>query len=138
MVKVLDYYSKKWERKRFILIGYSFGSEIIPFIVTRLPGEIKSKVEASVLLSPTASTDFEIHLSNMLGMETHKNTYNVVDEIKKDKSDNVLVIYGKDEKSPVPKLLNGTNVKIRYIPGDHHYQYNQSVIVQTMKDNRAF
>jgi type IV secretory pathway VirJ component len=138
MAKVLDYYGKKWESKRFILIGYSFGSEIVPFIINRLPEPIKSEVEASVLLSPTATTDFEIHLSSMLGMESRQNTYNVIDEIKKEQSNNVLVIYGKDEKSPVPKQLNKTNVKIRYIPGDHHYQYNQSIIVQAMKDNRIF
>jgi type IV secretory pathway VirJ component len=138
MVKVLDYYGKKWEKKRFILIGYSFGSEIVPFIVNRLPERIKSEVEASVLLSPTATTDFEIHLSSMLGMGSRQNTYNVIDEIKKEQWGKVLVIYGKDEKSVVPKQLNGTDVKIRYIPGDHHYQYNQTIIVQTMKDNRAF
>ena len=138
MAKVLDYYGKKWERKQFILIGYSFGSEIVPFIVSRLPVEIKSKIEASVLLSPTPTTDFEIHISSMLGLENRHNTYNVIDEIRKEKTDNVLIVFGKDEKSLVPKQLAGTDVKIRYIPGDHHYQYNESLIVQTMKDNKVF
>lgn len=135
MSKVLEYYCKKWEIKKIILMGYSLGSEIIPFIVTRLPEGIKSKVEASVLLSPTSSTDFEIHLSNMLGLHNRQNTYNVIDEIRKENMGNVLLIFGKDEKSPVPEQLTGTSVKIRYIPGDHHYQYKQSLIVQTMKEN---
>jgi type IV secretory pathway VirJ component len=138
IAKVLGYYGKKWERKRFILLGYSFGSEIVPFIVTRLPEEIKSKIEASVLLSPTATTDFEIHISSMLGMENRQNTYNVIDEIRKEKTGNVIIIFGKDEKSVVPKQLTGTAVKIRFIPGDHHYKYNQPLIIQTMKDNKAF
>ncbi|MCX6332869.1 MAG: virulence factor [Bacteroidia bacterium] len=138
VAKVLDYYSKKWERKRFILMGYSFGSEIVPFIVSRLPEDLKSKIEASVLLSPTATSDFEIHISDMLGMENRKNTYKVIDEIRKEQTGKILLIYGKDEKSAVPKQLTGTAAKIRYIPGDHHYQYNQAVIVQTMKENIAF
>ena len=137
MANALAYYGKKWERKRFILMGYSFGSEIVPFIVTRLPEDIKSKVEASVLLSPSPTTDFEIHISSMLGLGNRRNTYNVIDEIRKEQSGNVLIIFGKDEKSPVPKQLTGTTVRIRFIPGDHHYQYNQSLIVQTMKDNKV-
>lgn len=137
MAKVLDYFAKKWERKRFILIGYSFGSEIVPFIVNRLPEPIKSEVEASVLLSPTTDTDFEIHLSNMLGVDNRQKTFNVIDEIRKEQSGNVLIIYGKDKKSPVPGLVKGTAVRIMYIPGDHHYQYNHSLIVQTMKANKV-
>jgi type IV secretory pathway VirJ component len=74
----------------------------------------------------------------MLGMESRQNTYNVIDEIRKEKTGNVLVIFGKDEKSQVPKQLTGTSVKIRFIPGDHHYQHNQSIIIQTMKDNKVF
>jgi type IV secretory pathway VirJ component len=135
MAKVLGYYSKKWERKRFILIGYSLGAEIVPFIVTRLPEEIRSKITASVLLSPEATTDFEIHISSMLGMRNRQNTYNVIDEINRLQTGNVLAIFGEDEKTQVPKQLTGKAVKIRFIPGDHHYKFDLPLIIKTMRNN---
>jgi type IV secretory pathway VirJ component len=135
MAKVMDYYSKKWERKRFILIGYSLGAEIVPFIVTRLPEEIRSKITASVLLSPEATTDFEIHISSMLGMRNRQNTYNVIDEINRVQTGNVLAIFGEDEKTQVPKQLTGAAVKIRFIPGDHHYKFDLPLIIKTMRNN---
>jgi len=138
IINVLNFYSREWKRERFILIGYSLGAEIVPFITSRLPGEMRTKVNLSVLLSPETNTDFEIHLSNMLGIGNRQNTYQVMDEIVKSQAVPTLIIIGEGEKTSVPELLAGTTVKIKKIPGDHHYRNNSALIVQTMKDNKAF
>jgi len=138
IARALDFYGKEWGREKFVLIGYSLGAEIVPFIVTRLPEEIKSRIESAVLLSPATTTDFEIHISNMLGMGNKQNTYNTIDEIVKMQSVPTLLIFGDGEKTQIPELLNGIPVIIRKIPGDHHYKFNLPLIMQTMKDNKAF
>jgi type IV secretory pathway VirJ component len=135
---ILGYYSKEWGQNRFLLIGYSLGAEIVPFIVTRLPEEMKLNVNSAVLLSPETSTDFEIHISNMLGMGNRQNIYNVENEILKMQSVPTLCIFGDGEKSPFPHILAKTNVKVAILPGDHHYKNNLTLIVKTMKDNKAF
>jgi len=138
IARALDFYGKEWGREKFVLIGYSLGAEIVPFIVTRLPEEMKSRIESAVLLSPATTTDFEIHISNMLGMGNKQNTYNTIDEIVKMQSVPTLLIFGDGEKTQIPELLNGIPVIIRKIPGDHHYKFNLPLIMQTMKDNKAF
>jgi type IV secretory pathway VirJ component len=138
VAKTLSYYSKEWGRERFLLIGYSLGSEIVPFIVNRLPQELKSRITLSLLLSPETTTDFEIHISNMLGMGNRQNVYNVLDEIIKMHAVPTLIIYGESEKTKIPELLTGTSVYIKKIPGDHHYKFNVPLIVRTMKDKKAF
>lgn len=134
----LIYYGNQWKKNRFILIGYSFGAEVVPFIINRLPVELRSKVVSAVLLSPDTFTDFEIHISNMLGMGNRQNTYNVTGEIIKMQSVPTLCIFGQNEKSPVPAMLAKTTVKIAQLPGDHHYKSNLQLIVKTMKDNKVF
>jgi type IV secretory pathway VirJ component len=136
--KVISYYGKLWNKKNIMLIGYSLGSEIVPFIVNRLPEEMRSRVISAVLLSPETYTDFEIHISNMLGMGNSENTYNVVQEIVKMKNVNTILIFGDGEKSKVPGLLSGKPVKISLIPGDHHYKSNVQLILQTIKNNNAY
>jgi type IV secretory pathway VirJ component len=74
----------------------------------------------------------------MLGMGNHHNTYNVIDEIIKMQVVPTLIIFGEGEKTQVPVLLAKTTVKIRTIPGDHHYKFNLPLIIQTMKDNKSF
>jgi type IV secretory pathway VirJ component len=135
--KSLIKYSIEWGRERFLIIGYSLGAEIVPFIVTRLSEEML-QITSAVLLSPETTTDFEIHISNMLGMGNRQNTYNVTEEIIKMQKTPTLIIYGQGEKPTIPGLLKGTAVKINYIPGDHHYKFNVPLIIQTMKDNKSF
>jgi type IV secretory pathway VirJ component len=138
IAKALNFYGNEWGRKKFVLIGYSLGAEIVPFIVNGLPDDVKSRVESAVLLSPATTTDFEIHISNMLGMGNRQNTYNTIDEIIKMQSIHTLIIFGDGEKTEIPGLLSTTSVVIRKIPGDHHYKFNLPLIMQTMKDNKAF
>jgi type IV secretory pathway VirJ component len=138
IAKTLSFYGKEWGKNRFVLIGYSLGAEIVPFIVNRLSEEMKSRIASAVLLSPASTTDFEIHISNMLGMGNRQNTYNVMDEIFKMQLIPTLIIFGEGEKTTIPGLLTKASVTVRIIPGDHHYKFNLPLIIKTMKDNRAF
>lgn len=134
----LNFYSSEWERKNLVFVGYSLGAEVLPFIISRLPEDIKSRISLSVMLSPSATTDFEIHFSDMLGIDNKHNTYKVVDEILRNKSIPALCIFGSEEKTSVPSMLKDTRVKIAIIPGNHHYNFDSSLIIKTMKDNGAF
>jgi type IV secretory pathway VirJ component len=138
MSGILNYYGKEWGIDRFVIIGYSLGAELVPFIVNRFPEQMRSKIVSTVLLSPASTTDFEIHISNMLGIGNRQNTYNVTEEIIKMQSIHTLCIFGENEKTTIQGLLKGTSVKIRLVPGDHHYKFNLPLIIQTMKDNKAF
>lgn len=135
---VLRQYGRKWNKNRFVIIGYSQGAEIVPFLITRLPEDLRSNVLSAVMLSPETYTDFEIHITNMLGLGSSKNIYSVIDEINKIQKIVKLCIFGESEKTPVPGLLKGTSTLVSIIPGDHHYKNNTALIVKTMKDNNAF
>jgi type IV secretory pathway VirJ component len=138
MAEILNFYSNEWGKNQFIIIGYSQGAEVIPFIISRFPDQLKTKVSAVVMLSPETYTDFEIHITNMIGLGSRQNKYNVIDEIKKLQKINILSIYGDGEKSPMPDLLKAALTKVVFIPGDHHYHANATLIVKTMKDNKVF
>jgi len=138
MAEMLNFYGHEWGKSQFIIIGYSQGAEIVPFLVTHFPDPLKSRVISAVMLSPATTTDFDIHITNMLGLGNRQNTYNVIGEINKMPKTNTLCIFGEGEKTTVPGLLKGTSVKISFIPGDHHYHGNAALIVKTMKDSNIF
>ena len=62
-IALLEEYTAIWKKKNILLCGYSFGADVMPFIYNRLPGVLKEKVTRIQLLSPSAYTDFEIHVS---------------------------------------------------------------------------
>jgi type IV secretory pathway VirJ component len=71
----------------------------------------------------------------MLGVGNKQNTYNTIPELLKMQNIPTLLIFGDGEKTKVPGLLSGTNMKIIKIPGDHHYKSNLPLIMQTISDN---
>jgi type IV secretory pathway VirJ component len=134
----LSYYCREMQKQNIVFIGYSLGAELLPFIINRLPSEMKDRVKMYVLLSPASTTDFEVHLSDRLGISNSHDTYLVIEEIRKIPLIPAVCIFGSEEKTNVPSMLSGTKVKIIIIPGDHHYKFDSDLIVKTMKANNAF
>lgn len=105
---------------RWAMVGYSFGADITPFVVNRLPDSLRSKLTASVLLSPSTSTDFEIHLSDMLGIGK-KRSMDVIREINRMGDLSVIILGGDDETSFPFSQIKLTHFRHELIKGDHHY-----------------
>src|SRR3954464_9991967 len=120
---LLRRYMRSWSRQRIILVGYSLGADVLPFVQTRLDEDVKNKASHVVLLSPSATTDFEVHVFYSSKGES------VPAEINK-LTKPTLVIFGNTEKNILDKGISNKNVTIIRIPGDHHYNDDVAYLVQ--------
>ena len=68
-------------QKTFILVGYSFGASVVPFTAANLSEALKEKLKGVYALSPDVKADFEIHISDMLSLESSKDNYDVISEM---------------------------------------------------------
>lgn len=119
----------KRKSAQLVLIGYSFGADVMPFIVNKLPAAVQQRIKSVILLSPGATTDFEIHWSDMLGMDK-KRSMDVVAEVAKLRA-NTVILAGSDEKS-VYQSKAKTNYHLEILPGGHHYDDNTDELVKVM------
>ena len=131
---LLEFYSRTWGKSEFIIMGYSQGAEVVPFVFNRLPEEMKQKTKSIIMLSPEETTDFEVHISNMLGLGNKQNTLDVISEISKIKNKRQICIFGENEKTKVPLLIKNSNIEFVYVPGDHHFKGNASLIVEKIRE----
>ncbi|NCU04607.1 MAG: virulence factor family protein, partial [Chitinophagaceae bacterium] len=115
-----------------VLVGYSFGADVMPFIVNHLATVIQQKLSSVVLLSPSSSTDFEIHVSDMWG-ESKTRAMNVVAEINRMASPKTLIIFGADEDGVLSPEIQLKNVTIQTLPGSHHFDGNISEVVAAIR-----
>lgn len=67
LATVMEHYQAQWRRTRVILIGYSFGADALPFLVTRLPALLLRRVDRVVLLGLSDTAALEFHMSSWLG-----------------------------------------------------------------------
>ncbi len=137
ITRLLNHFSEIWQKDKFILMGYSMGAEVLPFIYEQLSENIKEKVENVILLSPDEHADFEIHITNMMGIGNSHNTFDVGKELIKISHEvPILIITGKSEDSPFPSILSSTNIQFETVPGDHHYNNDSFVIANVLKKDK--
>jgi type IV secretory pathway VirJ component len=128
IVKALQYYLKQWNKESFIICGYSFGADLVPFILTRLPADLDPMLKGAVMLSPDPLADFEIHIADMLHMASRKEKYDVPGELKKLVTKHVTCIFGEEEDKDDQKLFKESGAEIKLLPGTHHYNNNYDAI----------
>jgi type IV secretory pathway VirJ component len=63
---LMAHYLMQWRRTRVDLVGYSFGADVLPFVVNRLPAAMAARVSTITLVEPSQTATFEIHLSDWL------------------------------------------------------------------------
>ncbi len=119
------------ENQQIILLGYSFGADVAPFIVNILPATIKSKLVSVILLSPETTTDFEIHWMDMV-WTNKKRSMNVVAEINKMTVPKTTTIFGNSENDFPVKDIKIKNYNNHILPGGHHFDGNTDEVAKTI------
>jgi len=66
LTRLLRHYTDAWHVRHVLLIGYSHGANILPFMVSRLPGDLRSRIDLVALLGLEPRASFEFHLEDMV------------------------------------------------------------------------
>jgi type IV secretory pathway VirJ component len=69
MTRALRKYLGDWQTPRVLLVGYSFGADVLPFVYNRLPADLQSQVAGIALLAIGERADFEVHVAGWVGVE---------------------------------------------------------------------
>ena len=111
--------NKQWKKKSIVLIGYSFGADVAPFMLTHFSPALQAKVNHLILLSPSTKTDFEVHVMQMLGWgkDAGESVPAEINKILKP----VTIFVGDDEKEFPFSQLTIKNKQVIKMPGGHHY-----------------
>lgn len=123
-LKIIAKYDQEWRRQRIVLVGFSFGADIIPFLVNRFPVTIQSRLLAVILISPSKTGDFEIHLSDMLSLGIAKGPYNVIREIQASNFKNYTALFGGDEDKTLQMDFDQVHVHVEQLPGSHNFNHD--------------
>lgn len=111
--------NKGWKKKNVVLIGYSFGADVAPFVLTHFSAALSNRINHLILLSPSAKTDFEIHVLQMFGWGKNEGE-SVPSEINKIVK-RVVIIVGDDENEFPFDQLTIKNKQVIKMHGGHHY-----------------
>lgn len=124
-----NYLENKFQNKKeqpFILVGYSFGADILPFVINQLTDSLKEKLVSVILLSPSISTGLHIHKDNKI------RSMDVLAEINKMNLIKTTIIFGSTENTFPLKEISLKNYSNEILPGGHHYEGNVSAVAKVV------
>jgi len=117
--RVLRHYAAAWGKRHALVVGYSFGADVLPFLVNRLAPEVRPLVAGAALLGPSRTADFEFHVSSWLGGSGDPR-YETVPEAARLKVP-VTCVRGADEPDSPCAALRGATAREVVVGHGHHF-----------------
>jgi len=117
--RIVRYYLSHWQKKNVILIGYSQGADVLPFVLNRLPAATKQQVRLTALLGLGTEATFEFHLSNWISNGSEG--LPIRPETAKFGSQPIFCLYGEDEDDSLCPQLASATFKVEKMAGGHHF-----------------
>lgn len=128
--RIIRTYRKQWNVKNVMLVGYSFGADILPSTFNRLPEADRSKVSLISLLGLSHSAEFEISVTGWLGGQGSGDGGDPTVDLKQIDSARVQCIYGTEDDEEACKDLAASGVEVLGIEGGHHFDEDYEKLAQ--------
>lgn len=118
--RIIRHYLRVWHKQQVVLIGYSFGANVLPFMVSRLPLTTRNRITSLNLLAPSTHTGFEIHVADWVPGSTPAGQP-IQPEFKRLGGLHTLCLFGAMEQDSLCPNLPVRSVRAIRLPGDHHF-----------------
>jgi type IV secretory pathway VirJ component len=124
--RVLDQYGRNWHARQVLLVGYSFGADVLPIVLNRLPQDVRSRVAGLTLIAPSSVANFEVKVSSWLGVG-HPG-FATVPELERLRGLPIVCLYGETDDDAVCPSLPAGLATVRRMPGGHHFAGDYSAV----------
>jgi type IV secretory pathway VirJ component len=134
MERVLRHYLEVWKKNRIVLIGYSFGANVLPAVVNRLPQELRDRIDLAAFLGLSDYASFEFNLADWVSDKPDEGDQPIRPELEKLTGLKRLCVYGAEEEGTPCPNLTGLGVIAEKMPGDHHFDEDYQGVARRILD----
>jgi type IV secretory pathway VirJ component len=121
LIRITRHYLFAWQMQQVAIVGYSRGADISPFMVSRLPADLRARVALVAMLGLAKRVNFQWHFKDIFVDSHRPSDIPTVPEIEKLRGMNLVCIYGEDEKDSACRDLSPTLAKSEMRTGGHHF-----------------
>ncbi|QEE45452.1 virulence factor family protein [Rhizobium sp. WL3] len=134
LATIIRTYDKRWKVKHVLLVGYSFGADILPAAYDGLPDKAKQKVAQVSLLALSHQADYEVSVSGWLGTSSAEGKKDPLTDIARIDPALVQCMFGSQEDDDACRDLVGSKVETIGIDGGHHFDGNYPALAKRITD----
>ncbi len=116
---ILTEYLARWGRESVILVGYSRGADLMPFVVDRLPDGLRRRVRLVALLGPQPNASFTFHFIDLVKDKRRSTDLPVLPEIERLGGMRIVCVYGEKESGSLCPMAPSGLMEVVRRPGGH-------------------
>ncbi|MFT3913228.1 MAG: AcvB/VirJ family lysyl-phosphatidylglycerol hydrolase [Anaeromyxobacteraceae bacterium] len=122
LARIVRHYRAAWGREEVLLLGYSRGADLVPFLPPRLPEDVRRRVVLVGMLGPGTFAEFEVHSLDVLFSIKRRAAMSTARAVEALGALPVICVEGSDEgDSGCPAIAARPNVRRWVLPGGHHF-----------------
>jgi type IV secretory pathway VirJ component len=121
VARIARHFAAAWGKSSVLLVGYSRGAEIMPFVANRLPPDVSARVCAVAILGPAHGTEFEFHMVDLVRDPPPDGLTPVLPEVERLRGKPLLCVYGTEEPDTLCKDLDPGLARVVALKGGHHF-----------------
>ena len=111
----------KFGADSIIIVGYSRGADMAPFVANRLPADLRAVLGGIAMFGLATTANFEFHLVDLVKDTQRDSDIPIMPELRKLQGVPMVCVYGSDEKSSgcrgIPETLMHSDMR----DGGHHF-----------------
>ncbi len=136
VARVFAHYRAAWGRRELILLGYSRGADIVPFVATRLPPDQRAALALVAMLGPGTFAEFEVHMIDLFSSRRRSAATSTEAAVRGSGGAlRFLCVQGDDEKDSLcPHLADLPWVERVVLPGGHHFDRDYAKLARIVND----
>jgi type IV secretory pathway VirJ component len=130
--QILKHYALEWNRSKYLVIGYSFGADVLPFMLNRIPARSLENVKVIAFLGLGSTADFEFHITDWIASGPSPTSLRVRPELEKLRGKKMLCFYGTEDDDALCGHLEPGLAKAIPIQGGHRFGSGYQPIVDAI------
>lgn len=128
---IIRHYQSQWHRRSVMLLGYSQGADVLPFIYNRLPAQTKRQVRLTEVMGVGAKVMFAYRKQEPFSGDGLEGAP-VAPELEKMASPQLLCIYGSAEHDSTCPQLDASRSRVERFNGGHDAGGDTTLISQAI------
>lgn len=121
VVRALRAGMAKYRADSIVIVGYSRGADMAPFVANRLPADLRAVLGGVAMFGIATYANFEFHMIDLVKDSKRDSDIPIIPELQKLKGLPMTCVYGSDEKESGCKEAPAGLMTIDMRDGGHHF-----------------
>ena len=130
--RLIRHYGTRWGRQRVVLVGFSMGADVLPFLVNRLPDDTRERIGGVALLGLAHDAVFEFRFEQWWGTSSAPR-FATRPEVEKLRGLDVLCVWGRGDDKAACAQMATAPLRVVELRGGHHFEGDRPRLLRVVR-----